>query len=286
MDRAQRNWLRELEERLRAAHAHDVAADLSARMRDYARAAAESELAEAERTAHAAALAELVHRVQQHVVGMRRALDGELPSGEVASFLSGLLIGSDIAGALDALASSIVARARWSALVIGVLIALQMTPTATAVIPLFRVLAALHLLDRIPGVALAIAATTLPYAILLLRPFFRSVPVEVEEAARMDGAGEITCFLRVVLPLVRNGVSLITVLLLIGSWGEFLYSVSFLSTSSKYPLSVLLVQQQGFYGTQYNNLMALALISSLPTIILFTVVARRMTGGLALGVGK
>ena len=178
------------------------------------------------------------------------------------------------------------ARARWSALTIGVLIALQMTPTATAVIPLFRVLAALHLLDRIPGVALAIAATTLPYCILLLRPFFLSVPVEVEEAARIDGAGEISCFFRVVLPLVRNGLSLITVLLLIGSWGEFLYSVSFLSTSSNYPLSVLLVQQEGFYGTQYNNLMALALIGSLPIVVLFTFVARRLTSGLTLGAGK
>lgn len=177
-------------------------------------------------------------------------------------------------------------RARWSALTIGVLIALQMTPTATAVIPLYRVLAALHLLDRIPGVALAIAATTLPYAILLLRPFFLSVPVEVEEAARIDGASEISCFLRVVLPLVRNGLSLITVLLLFGSWGEFLYSVSFLSTSSNYPLSVLLVQQEGFYGTQYNNLMALALIGSLPIVVLFTFVARRLTSGLTLGVGK
>jgi multiple sugar transport system permease protein len=177
-------------------------------------------------------------------------------------------------------------RARWSALTIGVLIALQMTPAATAVIPLFRVLAAVHLLDRIPGVALAIAATTLPYCILLLRPFFRSVPVEVEEAARIDGAGEISCFFRVVLPLVRNGLSLITVLLLIGSWGEFLYSVSFLSTSSNYPLSVLLVQQEGFYGTQYNNLMALALIGSLPIVVLFTFVARRLTSGLTLGVGK
>jgi multiple sugar transport system permease protein len=177
-------------------------------------------------------------------------------------------------------------RARWSALTIGVLIALQMTPTATAVIPLYRVLAALHLLDRIPGVALAIAATTLPYAILLLRPFFLSVPVEVEEAARIDGAGEISCFFRVVLPLVRNGLSLITVLLLFGSWGEFLYSVSFLSTSSNYPLSVLLVQQEGFYGTQYNNLMALALIGSLPIVVLFTFVARRLTSGLTLGVGK
>jgi multiple sugar transport system permease protein len=177
-------------------------------------------------------------------------------------------------------------RARWSALTIGVLIALQMTPTATAVIPLYRVLAALHLLDRIPGVALAIAATTLPYAILLLRPVFLSVPVEVEEAARIDGAGEISCFFRVVLPLVRNGLSLITVLLLFGSWGEFLYSVSFLSTSSNYPLSVLLVQQEGFYGTQYNNLMALALIGSLPIVVLFTFVARRLTSGLTLGVGK
>jgi multiple sugar transport system permease protein len=177
-------------------------------------------------------------------------------------------------------------HSRWNALVIGVLIALQMTPTATAVIPLFRVLVALHLLNHLGGVALAIAATTLPYAVLLLRPYFLSVPVEVEEAARIDGAGEFTCFLRVVLPLVRNGLSLIAVLLLIGSWGEFLYSVSFLTSSSKYPLSVLLVEQEGFYGTQYNNLMALALISSVPVVILFTVVARRLTSGLTLGVGK
>jgi multiple sugar transport system permease protein len=177
-------------------------------------------------------------------------------------------------------------RGRWNALIIGVLIALQMTPTATAVIPLFRVLFALRLLDHIAGVALAIAATTLPYTVLLLRPFFVSVPVEVEESARIDGAGEVTMFFRIVLPLVRNGLSLMAVLLLIGSWGEFLYSVSFLTSGAKYPLSVLLVQQQGFYGTQYNNLMALALIGSLPVVVLFAFVARRLTSGLALGAGK
>jgi multiple sugar transport system permease protein len=178
------------------------------------------------------------------------------------------------------------ARGRWTALVIGILIALQMTPTATSVIPLFRILYALRLLNHLPGVALAIAATTLPYAILLLRPFFAAVPLEVEESAQVDGAGEVTTFVRIVLPMARNGLSLIAVLLLIGSWGEFLYSVSFLTTGSRYPLSVLLVQQQGFYGTQYNNLMALALIGSLPVVVLFAFVARRLTSGLALGVGK
>jgi ABC-type glycerol-3-phosphate transport system permease component len=191
-----------------------------------------------------------------------------------------LLVGTPVAYLLAR------ARGRWTAIVIGVLIALQMTPTATSVIPLFRILYALRLLNHIPGVALAIAATTLPYAILLLRPFFAAVPIEVEESAHLDGAGELVTFVRIVLPLVRNGLSLIAVLLLIGSWGEFLYSVSFLTTGAKYPLSVLLVQQQGFYGTQYNNLMALALIGALPVVILFAFVARRLTTGLTLGVGK
>jgi len=177
-------------------------------------------------------------------------------------------------------------RARWTGLIIGVLIALQMTPPATSVIPLYRVLALLNALGSYTGVIIAIAAGALPYAILLLRPFFLAVPPAVEEAAQIDGAGELRTFLQVVLPLARNGVLLITVLLFIGAWGEFLYAVSFLNDAQLFPLSVNLVQQQGFYGTQYNNLMALALIGAAPTVVLFAFVAKRLTSGLALGVGK
>lgn len=177
-------------------------------------------------------------------------------------------------------------RARWTGVIIGILIALQMTPPATSVIPLYRVLALLKVLGSYSGVIVAVAAGALPYAILLLRPFFLAVPPAVEEAAQIDGAGELRTFAQVVLPLARNGVLLITVLLFIGAWGEFLYAVSFLNDASRFPLSVNLVQQQGFYGTQYNNLMALALIGAAPTIALFTVVAKRLTSGLALGVGK
>lgn len=177
-------------------------------------------------------------------------------------------------------------RARWSGLVVGILIALQMMPTAVSVIPLYRVLALFHLLGSLPGVIVAITASVLPFAVLLLRPFFLSVPREIEEAAEVDGAGEFRSFVRVVLPVVRNGLSLIGVLLFIGSWGEFLYCISFLNDTSRFPLSVLLVQQQGFYGTQWNNLMALALVGAVPTLILFVFVARRLTSGLALGYGK
>lgn len=177
-------------------------------------------------------------------------------------------------------------RAQWTGLIIGILIALQMVPPATSVIPLYRVLALLQALGTYAGVILAIAATVLPYTVLLLRPFFLSIPNAVEEAAQIDGAGEFRTFVEVVLPLARNGVLLITVLLFIGAWGEFLYAISFLNDASLYPLSVILVQQQGFYGTEYNNLMALALIGAAPMIILFTLVAKRLTSGLALGVGK
>ncbi|WAH99164.1 carbohydrate ABC transporter permease [Arthrobacter sp. MMS18-M83] len=184
--------------------------------------------------------------------------------------------------------SYVLARARggWTAVVVGILIALQMTPAATAVIPQFRILASLGLLGTTLGVILAMSASALPYAILILRPFFLAVPGEVEEAAQVDGAGPFRSFTTVVFPLARNGVSLVTVLLFIGAWGEFLYPISFLNDQDLFPLSVLIVQQQGFYGTQWNNLMALALVGALPTIIIFALVARKLTSGLALGVGK
>jgi len=176
--------------------------------------------------------------------------------------------------------------ARWSGLVIGVLIALQMTPAATAIIPQFQIIGQLKLLNSIPGVILAEAAGVLPYATLILRPFYLSIPDEVEEAAYIDGAGRFRTFAVIVFPLVRNGVSLVGVLLFIGAWGDFLYPVSFLTDSSKFPMSVLLLLQQGFYGTQWNSLMALALLGAIPTIVIFAFVARRLTSGLALGIGK
>ncbi len=175
---------------------------------------------------------------------------------------------------------------RWTGIVIGVLIALQMVPGSIAVIPLYSLLPALGLIGTLLGVALSIAAATLPYAVLLLRPFYLAVPREVEEAAQVDGAGPLRSFFSVTLPLVRNGVLVVTILVFIGAWGEFLFAISFLSSASQYPLSVLLVQQQGQYGTDYNALMALSIIGSLPTLLLFIFAARRLTSGLALGAGK
>ncbi|MEA5118255.1 MAG: carbohydrate ABC transporter permease [Propionicimonas sp.] len=175
---------------------------------------------------------------------------------------------------------------RWAGVSIGILIALQMVPPAIAVIPLYGLLPQLGLIGTLPGVALSIAASTVPYATLLLRPFYLAVPSEVIEAAAVDGAGPLRSFWSICLPLVRNGILVITILVFIGAWGEFLYAISFLSEQGLYPLSVLLVQQQGQYGTAYNNMMALGIIGAVPTIVLFLLAARKLTSGLSLGVGK
>ncbi|MEA5053536.1 MAG: ABC transporter permease subunit, partial [Propionicimonas sp.] len=106
------------------------------------------------------------------------------------------------------------------------------------------------------------------------------------EAAAVAGAGPLRSFWSICLPLVRNGILVITILVFIGAWGEFLYAISFLSEQGLYPLSVLLVQQQGQYGTAYNNMMALGIIGAVPTIVLFLLAARKLTSGLSLGVGK
>lgn len=175
---------------------------------------------------------------------------------------------------------------RWTAIVVGGLIALQMTPAATAVIPQYQVIAGIGLLGTKVGVVLAMSALLLPYATLLLRPFYLAVPYEIEEAGQIDGAGPFAIYVRLILPLMNNGIGLVSVLLFIAAWGDFIHPMSFLNNQAEFPLSVVLAQQQGIYGTEWNSLMALAVVGSIPTIVIFAFVARRLTSGLALGVGK
>jgi multiple sugar transport system permease protein len=169
---------------------------------------------------------------------------------------------------------------------LGGLILLQMIPQATTIIPLFKVLGGWGLLGSIQSVILANTALLLPFAIMMLRPFFLAVPREVEEAGRVDGASGIRSFIAISLPLARNGVITVGVLLFMITWGEFLYAITLLTDSGSYPLAGLMSLQVTQYGIVWNRLFAVAVLSSLPLIILFAAMHRRLTEGLSLGVGK
>lgn len=169
---------------------------------------------------------------------------------------------------------------------LGLLIVLQMVPQTANVIPLYQIFGSWGLLDQNIGVIIADTALLVPFAILLLRPFFRAVPEALEEAASIDGASVMRTFWSVMLPIARNGVATTGTLVFLMSWGEFLYAVNFFLSPGNYPLSALLAQQVSAFGINWPGLMALGVITSVPILILFTFTYRLLREGLTLGAVK
>jgi multiple sugar transport system permease protein len=182
------------------------------------------------------------------------------------------------------------ALARISGLVptigLGLLIVLQMIPQSATVIPLFQVFSSAGLLDSLWSVVLADTALMTPFAIVLLRPFFRAVPVALEEAASVDGASGFRTFRSIVLPIVRNGAATTGTLVFLIVWGEFLYAINFFVTPGNYPLSALLAQQVSSFGVNWPGLMALGIITSIPILVLFLFSYRLLREGLTVGAVK
>lgn len=166
---------------------------------------------------------------------------------------------------------------------LGLLVVLQLVPQATAVIPIYGVLTQAHLINSIPGLILADAALQLPLSILLLRPFFLNIPKELEEAALVDGASARVVLWRVVLPLINNGLVTVAVLMFAITWGEFIYASTFLNSQGMLPVSVVLLNQVGNLVANWNGLMALAVVTSLPLLLIFIVSRRRLREGLLVG---
>jgi len=166
---------------------------------------------------------------------------------------------------------------------LGLVIVLQMMPQTAAVIPLYEVLGTWKILGAVPGVVLADAALLLPFCILLLRPFFLAIPIEIEEAATVDGASPWRVFARIALPLALNGTATAGIIIFLIAWGEFLYAISFLVDPTQYPLSVLIASQLGQYGNNWPALMSIAVATGLPILVIFLLAYRRLREGLALG---
>ena len=169
---------------------------------------------------------------------------------------------------------------------LGLLIVLQMMPQTATVIPLFQAFSGWRLLDTTAAVVLADAALLTPFATLLLRPFFRAVPPQIEEASSIDGAGMLRTFWSVVLPVARNGVATVGTLTFLLAWGEFLYAVNFYLTPGQYPLSALLAQQVSAFGINWPGLMALAVLTSIPILVVISSTYRLLRDGLTVGAVK
>ncbi len=177
-------------------------------------------------------------------------------------------------------------RFRWTLLFLQANLVARFVPIIALIIPLFVLGRALHMLNSMTGVILVEAGFLLPYAILILAPYFQSLPSELEDAARVDGCSRFTAFLRIILPLSTPGLTACGVIIFIVSWHELLIPLVLNSERDFMTLPMVLSSLIGDTNILFNVMMALALLTLLPTMVLVLVLQKYVVHGLAAGAVK
>ena len=152
--------------------------------------------------------------------------------------------------------------------------------------PLYVLLDRLGLLNSMVGLVLVYATTAIPFCVWTLKGYFDTLPRELEEAARMDGAGAWATFWLVVLPLARPVIAVTALFSFMTAWNEFIMASTFLTDEGKYTLPVMLKSSVGQFSADWGQFAAGALLTSLPVMALFYVVQKYLVGGLTAGAVK
>lgn len=156
-------------------------------------------------------------------------------------------------------------------------------PAAVAILPLFILIRDLGLLDNPLGIALPEAAFGLPLTIVILRPFFRSIPAELEDAAAIDGCGSFAFFWRILLPLSRPVLSTVAVLAIVFSWNQFLLPLVMLSTEANWTLPLGVTNFSTQYTTDTARILAYTTLALVPALVFYVFAERQLVGGLTSG---
>jgi ABC-type glycerol-3-phosphate transport system permease component len=162
----------------------------------------------------------------------------------------------------------------------------QMFPHIMLVIPLFLIVQRVGLFNTHAALVIAYTAFSLPFTIWLLRGFFEAIPFELEEAAAIDGAGVLTTFHRIMLPLAGPGIAAVTMFGFIRSWNEFLFALVFLQSRGLFTLPIGLASFQEEYTFRWDLIMAGAGIITFPVLVLFLLMQRFIVQGLLGGAVK
>lgn len=191
------------------------------------------------------------------------------------------------------LAAYAIARMQFpgAALIMAALLASTMLPGVTTIIPLFQMYQKLGLIDTLTGLLLLYGSVLLPVTVFVLVSFIKQVPSEVEDAAKVDGAGFWSMLFNVVLPLCRAGVATMFVINFIVGWNEFFIPLIFARGPSAKVITMALSEAQVIgsatqYNQQWGNMAAVAIIATVPVFIITLVFQRQIVEGITSGVFK
>lgn len=167
------------------------------------------------------------------------------------------------------------------------LLVTQMLSPIVLVLGIFRLMAKMGLVDQLPALVLAYVAFNLAFAVWMLQAYFQTIPVEIEEAAVLDGASGFQRLRSVFIPLAAPAIGITAVFIFIYCWNEFVLAMTLLRTTDKFTLTFQIFSLVGGrYQVQWDHVMAATLLATVPVAIVFAALQRYLVSGLTLGAVK
>jgi multiple sugar transport system permease protein len=177
-------------------------------------------------------------------------------------------------------------RFRFRQAVLILFLATYMLPQIALLIPLYHILNSLGLLDSVIGLIIVDCSLVVPFVLWILSNYFLTIPEELEEAARIDGASRLGALFRVVLPAARPGIFAAIMFAFLLAWDEFMYALIFTSSNAAKTLPVAISEFAGRYTTDFGLVAAGGILAALPPIIVALIFQRYVVSGMAAGAVK
>lgn len=173
-------------------------------------------------------------------------------------------------------------------MVLNMILAVSMFPSIAIISPLYLLFSRLGLVNTKAALVIPYITFNMPLCIWTLTAFFRELPRELEEAAKVDGATPVQAFVKVIVPLAAPGVFTVAILVFIAAWNEFLFARTFLNNARSYtvPVAMQMFEGVGSYAIPWGQISAASVIVTLPLIVLVLVFQRRIVAGLTAGAVK
>jgi ABC-type glycerol-3-phosphate transport system permease component len=168
-------------------------------------------------------------------------------------------------------------------LLLILVIATQLFPFVILITPLYAMFFSLGLINSFTSLIFSYIAINLPFAIYLLVGYFDTIPTELDEAARIDGASTLQIIFKVILPVAWPGVVTVAVYAFVTAWDEFLFALTLMTSEENKTVPVGLAGFFGEYTTQWNLVMTASVVSTLPTLILFMFLQKKLVSDLTAG---
>lgn len=169
---------------------------------------------------------------------------------------------------------------------LGFLLVTQMFPSVMLVVPFYAVMSRYGMTNSLFGLIVVYAATNIAFSTWMMVGYFRTIPIELDEAARIDGASHFRTFWQIITPLTLPGISAVVIFVLINCWNEYMYAAVLMTSDTKKTLTVGILALNGQYQVHWNDMMAASTVSCIPLIILFLAFQRYFIAGMTGGAVK